>query len=148
VNIQSPHNNPQRIEQRIRTLRTLWAALLMSIILYYVLTLFIGEARNAQPNNAASLVLLVVGLSATLLSFLIKGRFLKQSVERQQLQLVQTGYIVTWAITEVAALLGLLDFFLTGNRYYFLLFIIAAGVQLLHFPKKQHVVDAAFTARS
>ena len=59
-------------------------------------------------------------------SVVIKKRFLTQSVEQQQLQLVQQGYVIAWAVTEVAALLGLLDFYLTGNRYYFILFIIAA----------------------
>jgi len=40
---------------------------------------------------------------------------LTQSVEQQQPQLVQQGYVIAWAVTEVAALLGLLDFFITGS---------------------------------
>ena len=77
-------------------------------------------------------------------SVAIKKRFLTQSVEQQQPQLVQQGYVIALAVTEVAALLGLLDFYLTGNRYYFLLLIIAACGQLLHFPRRQHVIDACF----
>jgi hypothetical protein len=51
---------------------------------------------------------------------------------------------MAWAITEVAALLGLLDFFLTTDRYYYVLLIIAALGLLLHFPRREHVVNAAF----
>jgi hypothetical protein len=58
--------------------------------------------------------------------------------------MVQQAYIVTWAINEVAALLGLMDFFLTNDRYYFVLLIIAALGLLLHFPRREHVVNAAF----
>jgi hypothetical protein len=32
----------------------------------------------------------------------------------------------------------------TGDRYYYMLFIIAACGQLLHFPKREHVINAAF----
>ena len=80
-------------------------------------------------------------------SVAIKKRFLNQSVEQQRPPLVQQGYVIAWAVTEVAALLGLLDFYLTGNRDYFLRFIIAACGQLLHFPRRQHVIDACYLLR-
>lgn len=144
MNIQPSTNDSQfKIEQRIRTIRTLWIAMFLSVCIYYVFTLFVGQ-RSANHNNTLSLVLLAVGLSGTLLSFPIKKRLLTQSVNQQRVQLVQQGYIVAWAVTEVAALLGLLDFFATGNRYYYFLFIISACGQLLHFPKRQHVLDASF----
>lgn len=145
MNIQSsPKDSQFKIEQRVRTIRTLWIALFLSVGIYFLLTLFLGQLRNINPNNTLSLVLLAVGLSATLLSFPIKKRLLTESVNRQRVQLVQQGYIVAWAVTEVAALLGLLDFLATGNRYYYVLFIISACGQLLHFPKRQHVIDASF----
>jgi hypothetical protein len=145
MNIQSsPKDSQVKIEQRIRTIRTLWTGMFLSVVIYYVLTLFIGKPKNSHPNNTLSLILLAVGLLATLFSFLIKTRLLTESVRQQQVQLVQQGYIVALAVTEVAALLGMLDFFVTGNRYYFLLFIITACGQLLHFPKRQHVIDASF----
>jgi len=119
----------------------------LSVGVYYVFTLFVLQPTNLQPNGTLSIALVAVGLITTLISFPIKKRFLTQSVEQQQVQLVQQGYIVTWAITEFAALLGLLDFFLTGNRYYYVLFIIAACGQLLHFPRRQHIVDSCFKSQ-
>ena len=44
----------------------------------------------------------------------------------------------------VTALLGLVDFFLTGHAHYYLLLIVAAGGQLLHFPRREHIVNASF----
>jgi len=65
-------------------------------------------------------------------------------VDQQRVRLVQQAYIVAWAITETAALVGLLLFFLNGNRYYYVLFVIAAAGMLLHFPRREHVINASF----
>jgi hypothetical protein len=132
------------IEPRIRTLRTLWAAMSMSIVVYYVLTFFVSRPEDREPNETVFLVLLAAAVTTTLVSFLVKNKLLNQAVERQQVQLVQQGYIVTWALTEVAALMGLLDFFASRNRYYYVLFIIGAIGMLLHFPRREHVLNAAF----
>ena len=125
-------------------MRTLWGALFGSIGLYYTLTLFVEQPTDTDRNNVLSLALLVVGVSMIAVSVVIKRKILNQSVAQQQPQLVQQGYLVAWAINEVAALLGLLDFFATGHRHYYLLFIIAALGHLLHIPRRQHVIDACF----
>lgn len=122
----------------------LWIAMLGSIGGYYVLTLLAGRSEDTTPNPIVSLTLIVIGVLTTLISFPIKNKLLNRAVDQQQVQLVQQAYIVAWAICEVAALLGLLDFFLTGHRHYYLLLIIAAVGQLLHFPRREHVVNASF----
>ena len=132
------------IELRIRTLRTLWIALLLSIVVYCVMTIFVKPSGEPTPNPMLSLVLLLAGISTTLVSFLIKSRLLTRAVDQQQLPLVQQAYIVGWAINEVAAVLGMLDLFVTGNRHYYFLFIVAACGLLLHFPRREPVVNAAF----
>lgn len=134
-----PHED---IELRIRTLRTLWFALSMSIVLYYAFTYMVTSP--VRPNQTLSLVLLAVSVSTVLIAFVIKGKLLNLASERRQVPLVQQAYVVTWAITEVGALLGLLDYFITGNPYFFVLFLIAAGGMLLHFPRRAHVLNAAF----
>jgi hypothetical protein len=131
-----------KIEQRIRTMRTLWMALFFSIVLYYALTFFMKASE--RPNSMLSLTLLVAGIATTLASFLIKHKLLTRATEQQQVPMVQQGYVVAWAVTEVAAMMGLLDFFLTGNRYYYVLFIVAACGQLLHFPRREHLINASF----
>ena len=134
----------QKIELRIRTMRTLWIAMLLSIGAYYVFTFFLHRSEDIRPNTTLSLILIVVAVSTTLISFVLKSRFLSRAVEQQQVSLVQQGYILTWAVTEVAALLGLVDFLATNDRYYYIFFLIGACGQLLHFPKREHVENASF----
>jgi len=138
-------NNPQtEIELRIRTLRTLWFALLGSIGIYYGFTLVVERREGLEPNPSLSLSLMCVAMLMVLVAFVIKTKLLSKALEQQSTGMVQQAYVVTWAITEIAALLGLIDFFVTNDRYYFVLLIIAALGVLLHFPRREHVVNAAF----
>jgi len=137
-------NDPQTIELRIRTLRTVWIALLFSIFGYFVLTLFAKPSEDITPNPTLSIILLLIGVSTTLISFLIKNKMLSKAVDQQQVPLVQQAYVAAWAINEVAALLAVLDFFVAGHRHYYILLIISACGLLLHFPRRESVVNAAF----
>lgn len=138
-------SDPQTsIELRIRTMRTLWFCLLLSVGSYYVFTVVAGRREDLEPNPSLSLTFICVAMFMVLVAFVIKSKLLSKAMDQQNAVMVQQAYIVTWAITEVAALLGLMDFFLTNDRYYFVLLIIAALGLLLHFPRREHVVNAAF----
>ena len=95
-----------------------------------------GSSTLAWLGNGAAL--------AALVSFPIKSKLLNQAVDQQQPAMVQQAYVAAWAITEAGALFGMLDFFVTGNRFYYVPLIIAACVQLLHFPRREAVLNAAF----
>jgi hypothetical protein len=135
------------IEARLRTMRILWLAMLMSIPIYCLFTLFLKRSAEPTPNRNLSLALLGAGLATTLISFLIKSVLLKKAAEQQQLLMVQQAYIVTFAITEIAALLGMFDFFVTENHYYYVLFIISLLGMLLHFPRREAVLNASFKSQ-
>jgi hypothetical protein len=132
------------LELRIRTMRVVWIALLLSIGAYYIFTIIAGRSENAVPNQTVSMALLGGAVFAFIASFPIKSKLLSKAVEQQQTGMVQQAYVVAWGITEVGALLGVVDFFLTGNRFYFAPLIIAAFGQLLHFPRREAVLNAAF----
>lgn len=125
-------------------MRTLWLALVLSVVMYFVFTIFVGRSEYLNLNNTLSLTLIVVALSTVLISFLLKNKLVNRAIEQQQVPMVQQAYVVTWAIAEVGALLGLLDFFVTGNPYYYVPMLIAGAGQLLHFPRREHVENAAF----
>jgi len=131
-----------KIDMRLRTMRILWFALFISIVLYYGFTLF--NKSTEAPNTLVSFGLAAAGVFLVILSFPIKQKFLAKSVETQSMELVQKGYIVALAVCEAAALLGLLDHFVTGNRYYYLLFIAAAAADSLHFPQRRHLQEASY----
>jgi drug/metabolite transporter (DMT)-like permease len=133
-----PKRSQTNIEARIRTVRTLWLALLLSIVMYYVFTIFAGRPENLERNDTMSLALLIVGVATVLVSFLVKKKLVNQAIEQRQTLHVQQGYLVAWVMCEVAALLGLLDFFLTSHPHFYVLFIVAALGDLLHFPRREH----------
>ena len=142
--IQNQKDPQTSIELRIRTMRILWFCLLLSVGSYYVYTLIAGRKEGLGPNPSISLTLLCIAVVTVLVAFLIKSKLLSKAMEQQNMVMVQQAYVMTWAITEVAALLGLMDFFLTNDRYYYVFLIIAALGLLLHFPRREHVVNAAF----
>ena len=137
------NNTQETVELRLRTMRTLWIAMLLSVGGYFVFMLFVGRPRSLAPNPTLSLGLLGAALLATLISFAAKNKLLNRAFEEQQVSLVQQAYIVALAIVEAGALLGLLDFFTTTDRYYYVFFIMAALGQLLHFPRREHVLNAS-----
>jgi magnesium-transporting ATPase (P-type) len=137
-------NDPQtNIEARMTTMRVIWIALILTVGIYFMITLFVGRSPNLEPNPTLSLALAVAAISTTAVSFLIKAKLIGPAVAQRNVGMVQQGYVTTWAITEVAALLGLLDYFSTSDRYYYLFFALAALGLLLHTPRREHVVNAA-----
>jgi magnesium-transporting ATPase (P-type) len=135
---------PISTEARIRTMRILWVALLVSIGNFYVLTIWQSRSGEVVPNQTLSISLLGGAVLAVLASFVIKGKLLSRAIEQRQTGMVQQAYVVAWAVNEVAALLGVFDHFSTGNRYYYVQILIAACGLLLHFPRREHVMNAAF----
>ena len=134
----------RRVDARLQVLRILWFALVMSVVLYFVLTVMTGQPNNAQPNAALSLGLLAGGIVFVVISIGIKLKYVNRAIEEQSATVLQQGYILALALSEVAALFGLLDHFITGNPYYYANFIVAVCGQVYHFPRRQHVLDASF----
>ena len=137
-------NQVSNVEAQLRTMRTVWLAAIFSIGGYYVVCLLNQRREDLEPNNTLFLVFVGVSLAATLVSFFIKSQLLNRAIEQQQVQQARQAYVAAWAITEVGAILGIIDYFATSDRYYYLLFVIAFCGQLLHFPRRADVLNASF----
>ena len=72
-------------------------------------------------------------------SILIKQRVVQRAVEKRDAALLQSAYILGFALCESAAFLGVVDHFVTGSRYYYFSFALALVGMLKHFPKKDDV---------
>jgi hypothetical protein len=129
------------IDARYRTLLILWFAICMSALMFLVLSRLTPIA--AAENQKLTVLLNSLGAVPVALSFLLKQRALAKSIGTQQLDLVQSAYVLSFALCESSALLGLLNHFLTGSRYYYFAFLIAGVGLLLHFPQKQNLVNAS-----
>ncbi|HXD29610.1 MAG TPA: hypothetical protein VN643_00745 [Pyrinomonadaceae bacterium] len=137
----------QGIEARFRTLITLWFGILMSVVLYFVLTFVAGPEINpeqTQSNAVVIVALTVIGMTLVITGFVLKGRFLRQAVDRQEALLVQKGYLISFAFCEVSALFGLLERFAFGYRYYYGLLALAAISIAIQFPRREHILAATF----
>ena len=134
-------NDQPDIEARYRTLLILWFAICMSVLVFFALTRLAPVA--AIENTTRALAFSSLGLVPVALSFLLKQRALAKSVATQRLDLVQSAYVLSFALCESSALLGLLDHFTTGSSYSYFAFVIAGIGLLLHFPQKQNLVNAS-----
>lgn len=137
------HIASSRVELQHRTMLILWLAFLMTIAMYMFLT-FIIPRQETSTNRLLTVVFSAISVFTVGLSFAVKKKFFARAVEQQQTSLVTTGFIMAMALSEVAALLGLVDFMVAGDRYFYLLMAISFVGLALHFPKRQDLEAASW----
>jgi len=81
-------------------------------------------------------MLLGVGSTTVLVSFLLKQQLVRKAINQNNIAALQSAHIVALALCESAALMGVLDRFITASSTSWFLFAIAALGILLHFPKE------------
>lgn len=145
MNAQKVENN---LDKRYQTLVVLWFALLLSIGMYFLFSLFVPSEINGQPGNPPNSLLVIIimtlGFLLVMLSFFVKRKLLERSVEKQDMGLVQQSLVIACAMCEVSALLGLIERFLIGYHYYYFLFIFSAVGIALHFPRRIQLQAASY----
>ena len=137
---QTDTNQPD-VNARYRTLIVLWFAICLPV-LFFLAIIYMSPVAVTE-NRQLSLVLNSIGVVPVALSFLLKQKLLAKSVETQCLDLVQKAYLLSFALCESSALLGLTEHSITGSNYYYFSFAIAGLGLLLHFPQKQNLVNAS-----
>jgi hypothetical protein len=100
----------------------IWAAMLASIVMYYVV---IRVARPAAPFNDVTIALVLAVCSVALvgLSFVVKRRMAERS-----------GFITALAMCDAGAVLGVVSWFITASPLSLYPLLIAFGGIGLHFP--------------
>ena len=136
--MQNPQQIEAKVEVRHRIILMIWFSLLMSISIFFVMTIMI-PGKAAEPNTPLSFALIGLAFTVVVASVLIKQRVIQRAIEKRDAAMVQTGYILSFALCESAALCGVLDHFVSGSSYYYFSFALAVLGMLLHFPKKDHV---------
>ncbi|MFS8084199.1 MAG: hypothetical protein ACMG6H_01080 [Acidobacteriota bacterium] len=138
----TPQQAEAKAAARYRVFLILWIAILTSVGVLFALAVFMPSSGAANPT--LSIALLGIGFLTVTISLVLKQQMLKKAIETRQIAALMNGYIVGFALSESAALFGLLDHFLTGSGYYRFAFIIAALGMLVHFPKKEHLRAVSF----
>jgi len=136
------------LDTRYRTMLILWFSLLMSVVMFFVMTIVIGpvpfnEERDA-PSSVVLFALAAVGTFLVVLSFAVKRKMLQRSIEKQGVMLVQQALVLACAMCEVSALFGVVERFMIGSGDHYLLFLVSAVGLALHFPKRNHLLAASW----
>lgn len=139
-------------EQFYRTSTMLWAALLMSQLMFLLVIFLVKpevfEFDFTKPllgeNATLTIILFALALVNIALSFIFKRMYLNKAINEQNLELVQTAMIIGAALAETASLFGLVLVFTNSYQYFFIFFIIGIVGILLHFPKRQNFNDASY----
>ena len=149
--------NAPDIDARLRALRTIWAALLGSVILYAVVGYVVSPPALswrslgfAGENGSAALAVVTAGLylagllASVLFSQMTLRSFLRRAEAEQNPALVQTGFIIALVVCEAGALLGLVVLFLARSWTAFLLMGISAMMIVLMRPRREHLAAAGY----
>jgi hypothetical protein len=143
------------LEVRLRTMRILWAVFLVTVGLYALVAYLANPMSDVErarvqgdpvPTGipAALLILFAAGVAAVVASFVLKQAFARKAAAGQRPALFQQGLILAFVFCEVAALLGLMGLFMTGNRYACALLALGALGVALHFPRRGPLLAAYF----
>lgn len=135
------------VDARYRIILVVWFGILMSIGFIVLLTALIERPQN-EKNNVLMIVLYGVSTLLIFASIVPKHKLLEQAVQKQQPQLVQTAYIITFSMVEVISLCGLMLYMATPDRTYYVSFISSVVLMLLHFPRRRHLMAATFKSQS
>lgn len=146
------HDTKINPEEAYQSFLIIWFALLISQLMFLFLLFFIKPELFAfdftKPllGGDAPVILALVGLSVAIIavSFVMKKKYLTQSVTEQNIAHVQTAMIVGCALAESVSLLGLLLAFAYDYQYFFLFSALGIAATLLHFPRRGSVHAASY----
>ena len=146
-----PKTAQAAVDARYRMTLIIWVWLLASMGFYFLITkserlrsLFIEVPAADGGGGTILWVLWALGVSITGISFLLKRMLLSKAVREQRIEAVQVAYIIAFALCDAGGIFGVLAYFSTGHRYYYLLFITPVLGMLLHMPSRDDLVSASF----
>jgi hypothetical protein len=116
----------------------------MSVGSIFVITPILQPPPAEQSAMTLTMVFAAISAIFFLLSFVLKGRLLAQSVREQRPELVQSAMILAVALCEPIALLGMMAYLTTGTRYYYIFFIVSVIGILLHMPRRNQLLAASY----
>ena len=136
--------NKDNLDTLYRNMVIIWIAQIMSVVMFFVVTQLVDIPDDRPENNILSFVFAASGTFCAIISFVVRARLLRQSVEKQDPKLVQTANIAGRALCEVPAILGVIERFLLPGREYLLLLLISALAMLLHYPRRSDLQAASY----
>jgi hypothetical protein len=126
---------------RHRGLLVIWGAQFFALAVFILITRLVEIAPSAGDVLLVQLFYAAGGATFAL-SFVVKHLMLRRAVVTRRPDAATTAYVLAFALCELTALLGLVNYFISGVPIV-LLFALAAVGLLLHFPRRAHLEAAA-----
>ena len=137
----NPTPTQAKVTARCRGLLVIWGAQFVSLALFVALTRIVQI--EARPGDDVLLYQIfgALGGAGLALSFVLKYMLLKRAAATQRPDVATTAYVAAFALCELAAIFGLVNYFISGVPIV-LLFVLAAIGLLFHFPRRAHIEAA------
>jgi len=140
------------IDQLFRTMAIIWFVLLMSqFALVGVAYSIAGDAlqKNVEQGFLGAyppvvLCAIMLAVSNLVISFFMRRRANEQAVADQNVKYVQTGLVIACAFCESISIIGMVLAIAFAYPYFYLWFAVGILGIFLHFPRRQHLLDASF----
>ncbi|MBX3244864.1 MAG: hypothetical protein KF685_10445 [Acidobacteria bacterium] len=141
------------IDQKYRSMATIWFILLMTQFMVLGAAVYIGRQTIAaveaagtdqQENYLIVMMFAVASLSSFAMSFFLRKKMQEQAEQLQKISYVQTGLIVACALCESISLFGFILAVVFGYKYFFVWFVVGIVGIFLHFPRRQHLINASY----
>jgi len=129
----TPQGQSPEAEHRFAVV--LWAAMLFSLCMYFVVIRLVRPGQ-AVENPTLVLVLMVLSAACALASFAVKKWFESRAAGENKPALRRTGFLIALVLCEAAALYGVVAWFTTASPNYYVCLVIGAVGMLLHYPSR------------
>ena len=148
----------QEIDQGLRTVKIVWAAIFSSLAIFAVLGPLVGEKLTAglpvQTFTTLRAVLYVVSLCTIVGSRVLRRKMLMASASPSNPPATSTAQIVrrytaavvvSLGLVEAVAIYGFILYILGKNQVdLYALILLAAAAMLLHAPKRSELLDLVY----
>lgn len=151
-------NNSPNVEAQHRTMIVIWAALVVSQVMFVVLVLFtrpdlvssgftqplLGDAAAKAGGTPGVIVGFAIGaVTAVIFSFAFRKRLNDRAIAEQNTAHAQTGLIIALALCEASSLFGICLAFAFDYQYFFIWIALGILAMILHFPKRDILYAAS-----
>ena len=140
-------DNDEGLRQYHKVNILMWGSILAFVIILTLLAYFLDSMDTLQPVENAIQINQILFLIAVILAFgilffkrslfnpkkLIETPFEKSLEEKTNLVLakLRKNYIIVWAMGEAIGILGFVNYFLTADLQYLLVFVVVSAYSIL-----------------
>ncbi|HEX8475658.1 MAG TPA: hypothetical protein VF666_16665 [Pyrinomonadaceae bacterium] len=141
------------VEKPLRTTHIIWFAFFGSFTMFVLFSemtksAYIDGVEGDMGNPTVALALLLAGVAVVVASFVVKRMLMSKAVAARSLARVQNAYQVAFVLCEVSYLCGFVMRFRVVTNLHYILFILGALGLLLHKPRRDDFLNAAFDQKA